>query len=103
MSTITLRSTKGSALTNAEVDANFTNLNTDKLQLGSGSTSSVANQVTYFNASNQLAQSSNMSFDGSNLSIGSSNTTSAKFSVFVPDSGSYVNAANFSNNVNADF
>jgi hypothetical protein len=32
MSTIILRSDKGSPLTNAEVDANFTNLNTDKLQ-----------------------------------------------------------------------
>ncbi len=32
MSTITLRSVKGSGLTNAEIDANFTNLNTDKLE-----------------------------------------------------------------------
>jgi hypothetical protein len=32
MSTIVLRSTKGSPLTNAEVDANFSNLNTDKLE-----------------------------------------------------------------------
>lgn len=34
MSTITLRSTKGSPLTNNEVDANFTNLNTDKYESG---------------------------------------------------------------------
>ncbi len=32
MSTITTRSGKGSPLTNTEVDANFTNLNTDKIQ-----------------------------------------------------------------------
>jgi len=32
MSTITTRSGKGSPLTNSEVDANFTNLNTDKLE-----------------------------------------------------------------------
>jgi hypothetical protein len=32
MSTITLRSVKGSPLTNAEVDANFNNLNTDKIE-----------------------------------------------------------------------
>jgi len=32
MSTITLRSTKGSPLTNNEVDANFTALNTDKME-----------------------------------------------------------------------
>ena len=34
MSTITLRSVKGSPLTNTEVDTNFTNLNTDKYQSG---------------------------------------------------------------------
>lgn len=32
MSTITTRSGKGSPLTNTEVDNNFTNLNTDKIQ-----------------------------------------------------------------------
>lgn len=32
MSTITLRSTKGSPLTNTEVDNNFSNLNTDKIE-----------------------------------------------------------------------
>jgi len=32
MSTITLRATKGSPLTNTEVDNNFTNLNTDKIE-----------------------------------------------------------------------
>lgn len=32
MSTITLRATKGSPLTNSEIDANFTNLNNDKLE-----------------------------------------------------------------------
>ena len=34
MSTIITRSGKGSPLTNAELDANFTNLNTDKLEAG---------------------------------------------------------------------
>ena len=33
MATITTRSGKGSPLTNNEVDANFTNLNTDKAEL----------------------------------------------------------------------
>ena len=32
MSTITLRSVKGSPLTNNEVDANFSNLNNDKME-----------------------------------------------------------------------
>lgn len=34
MATITLRSIKGSPLTNVEVDANFTNLNNDKYESG---------------------------------------------------------------------
>jgi len=36
MSTIVTRSGKGSPLTHAEVDSNFTNLNTDKLELSGG-------------------------------------------------------------------
>ena len=34
MSTIVLRNTKGSPLTNTEVDSNFSNLNTDKMEKG---------------------------------------------------------------------
>jgi hypothetical protein len=34
MSTIVTRSGKGSPLSHVEVDANFTNLNTDKIQSG---------------------------------------------------------------------
>jgi hypothetical protein len=32
MSTLTLRNVKGTPLTNSEVDANFSNLNTDKME-----------------------------------------------------------------------
>ena len=35
MSTITLRNVKGSPLTNTEVDDNFSNLNTDKMEKSS--------------------------------------------------------------------
>lgn len=35
MATVTLRNTKGSPLTNNEVDANFNNLNTDKMEKSS--------------------------------------------------------------------
>jgi len=35
MSTIVNRATKGSPLTNTEVDSNFSNLNTDKMEKGS--------------------------------------------------------------------
>lgn len=38
MSTITLRSVKGSPLTNTEVDTNFSNLNTDKYESGDNPT-----------------------------------------------------------------
>ena len=34
MSTITLRATKGTPLTNSEVDSNFSNLNSDKYESG---------------------------------------------------------------------
>jgi hypothetical protein len=44
MATITTRSGKGSPLTNSEVDANFTNLNTDKLEDAAGSAASDGNE-----------------------------------------------------------
>ena len=44
MATIVTRRGKGSPLTNAEVDSNFTNLNTDKLEDAAGSVSSDGNQ-----------------------------------------------------------
>ena len=44
MATIVTRSGKGSPLTNTEVDSNFSNLNTDKLEDASGSTSSDGNE-----------------------------------------------------------
>ena len=45
MTTITTRAGKGSPLTNAEVDANFTNLNTEKLEKASN-LSDLANTTT---------------------------------------------------------
>jgi hypothetical protein len=45
MSTITLRSTKGSPLSNTEVDSNFSNLNSDKMEKSSN-LSDVANAST---------------------------------------------------------
>ena len=45
MSTITNRATKGSPLTNNEVDGNFTNLNTDKMEKGSN-LSDISNAAT---------------------------------------------------------
>ena len=45
MSTITNRATKGSPLSNDEVDNNFTNLNTDKMEKGSN-LSDISNAAT---------------------------------------------------------
>ena len=45
MSTIVNRTTKGSPLTNNEVDDNFTNLNTDKMEKGSN-LSDISNAAT---------------------------------------------------------
>ena len=42
MSTIVTRAGKGSPLTHTEVDANFTNLNTDKLEVGASFNAAVA-------------------------------------------------------------
>ena len=42
MSTIVTRAGKGAPLTHTEVDANFTNLNTDKLEVGAGFNAAVA-------------------------------------------------------------
>ena len=47
MSTITTRSGKGSPLTHNEVDANFTNLNTDKYQSGDNVTFGTATVTTF--------------------------------------------------------
>lgn len=46
MSTIVLRSVKGSPLTNTEVDENFSNLNTDKLE--AGTTATLTNKTIAF-------------------------------------------------------
>jgi len=45
MSTIVLRATKGSPLTHTEMDANFSNLNTDKVE---GQASSVDSEIALF-------------------------------------------------------
>jgi hypothetical protein len=84
MSTITTRSGKGSPLTNSEVDANFTNLNTDKLESGdlsvvtatasgSGSLSYLTNVFTFTppDLSSYIVNLS--SFDTDDLAEGSTN------------------------------
>lgn len=58
MSTIVTRAGKGSALTHAEVDANFTNLNTDKLETSTAASTYLAKsnavQTIFINGSSTL-------------------------------------------------
>jgi hypothetical protein len=75
MSTIVLRSVKGTPLTNAEVDANFTNLNNDKTELGGTYSSGTASGVLFLNGSKVLTTGSALVFDGTNLGVGISPTS----------------------------
>lgn len=70
MSTIVLRNVKGSPLTNTEVDDNFSNLNTDKLQFGGTYASGAINAVVYLNGSKVLSSSAALTFDGTTLATG---------------------------------
>ena len=72
MSTIVTRAGKGSALTHNEVDANFTNLNTDKLQSGNTAASLVITDlsgttVTYTNANISSATISSATISGGSI------------------------------------
>jgi hypothetical protein len=62
MATIVTRSGKGSPLTNTEVDANFNNLNTDKLELSGGAMTT-----------NSTVDGRNVSTDGTKLDTISTN------------------------------
>jgi hypothetical protein len=70
MSTVTLRTVKGSELTWAELDGNFTALNADKLELGASFAAGTANGVAYLNGSKVLTTGAALTFDGTNLVVG---------------------------------
>jgi hypothetical protein len=74
MSTIVTRAGKGSPLTNTELDSNFTNLNTDKLELGVATSPGNANGVLYLNGSKAPTSLSTFTFDGANLVVPASAT-----------------------------
>ena len=97
MSTITLRSVKGSPLTNAEVDANFSNLNTDKYQEGSdiGGTTPAAGtfttlvstgNITYFGGA--IGSDVFRVYKNNTVSGGTSTETSPAFS-FIPKQNNF--------------
>jgi hypothetical protein len=68
MSTIITRIGKGTPLTNAEVDANFTNLNTDKVE--AADTRTLTNK-TISGANNTLSNIGNASLTNSSITFGS--------------------------------
>jgi hypothetical protein len=69
MSTIVLRSVKNAPLSNAEVDANFTNLNNDKTELGGTYSSGTANGVLFLSSSKVLTTGTALTFDGTTLGV----------------------------------
>ena len=89
MSTIVLRSVKGSPLSNTEVDTNFSNLNTDKTELGGTYSAGTANGVLFLSSSKVLTTGSALTFDGSTFTNkpatggAYSRTESTQFSNFV--------------------
>jgi hypothetical protein len=69
MSTIVLRSVKGTPLTNTEVDTNFSNLNTDKTELGGTYSAGTANGVLFLSSSKVLTTGSALTFDGTTQAL----------------------------------
>jgi hypothetical protein len=98
MSTIVTRAGKGSALTHTEVDANFTNLNTDKIQSGNTVASLTVTSIsgttaTYTNATISSADINGGTIDGT--SIGSSSASTGAFTTL--SASSTVSGTGFSN------
>ena len=82
MTTIVTRSGKGSPLTHNEVDANFTNLNNDKVESTNGALtnptlpSGTVNGVAYLNGSKVLTTGSALTFNGTNIIVANGVLTS---------------------------
>jgi hypothetical protein len=70
MTTIVTRAAKGSALTWTEADANFTNLNTAKFEVGVAVPGGTAKAIPYLSASNFMSLSSTFVLDNGNLGVG---------------------------------
>ena len=82
MANITTRQTAGGGatvagvpLTNAQLDQNFINLNSDKLEVGGTYSAATANAVAYFNASKVLTTGTALIFDSTGLGIGLGGTS----------------------------
>jgi hypothetical protein len=102
MATIVSRSGKGSPLTNTEVDANFTNLNTDKVETSAISTfgasliddadASAARTTLGLAALATVANVSNSNWSGTDLAVanggtGASTAANARTNLNVDEAG----------------
>ena len=102
MATITTRSGKGSPLTNAELDANFTNLNSDKVETSSISTfggsliddddASAARTTLGLGSLSTASTISNTEWSGTDLSVanggtGASSAAAARTNLDVDQAG----------------
>ena len=74
MATITTRAAKGSALTHNEVDDNFANLNSAKLEFGQVQSAGTANGVPYLNASKLVTSGTALTFNGTKFTQTASTT-----------------------------
>ena len=91
MSTIFLRSVKGTPLSNAEVDANFTNLNADKIEVSDTTSANTPNKIVRRDANgNFSAGTISANFDGDLVGIpkaptaaSGTNTTQVATTAFV--------------------
>jgi hypothetical protein len=81
MSTIVTRSGKGSPLTHVEMDANFTNLNTDKYQEGSaiGTVTPAAGAFTTLSASSTVSGTGFSTYLASPPAIGGTTASTGRF------------------------
>ena len=92
MATITTRSGKGSPLTNTEVDENFTNLNTDKIENVVDDTSPELGGNLSLNGNN-ITGSGNITLgDSQYVAVGASNDLQIGYAGFY--NGSYIDSAN---------
>ena len=91
MSAITLRSVKGTPLTNAEVDANFSNLNTDKYQ--SGDTPAFAKELVGPSASANFTRFPNALAAVSNTAAGIQHNESHNIGLIAEGTASSSNSA----------
>lgn len=111
MASITTRAGKGSPLTNAELDANFNNLNNEKVetsavQVASGKTLTVSNSITLAGVDGKTLTANNnltlIGTDGTTQTFPSSNAVIARTDAAQTFTGDQVFAGNITLNTQGD-